>query len=149
MFILSKTIKNSCGTFSQPLKTVALFQTWKQQTHSDGVGVGMHRGTWGPAKQSCSQTASLAVFLHVSFKTWALRDTWVARLVKGPTSAQVMTLRFVTSSPALGSVLTTQSLEPALDSVSPSLCELTLCVCLYFSLSKINTKKPQKPNPQP
>ena len=47
---------------------------------------------------------------------------WVAQLVKRPTSAQVMISWFVTSSPELGSVLTAQSLEPALDSVSPSLC---------------------------
>ena len=36
-------------------------------------------------------------------------------------STQVMISRFVSSSPASGSVLTAQSLEPAWDSVSPSL----------------------------
>ena len=46
---------------------------------------------------------------------------WVAQLVERPTSAQVMISRFVSSSPASGSVLTAQSLEPALDSVSPPL----------------------------
>ena len=46
---------------------------------------------------------------------------WVAQSVKRPTSAQVTISLFVGSSPALGSVLTAQSLEPALDSVSPSL----------------------------
>ena len=46
---------------------------------------------------------------------------WVAQSVKRPTSAQVMISRLVSSSPASGSVLTAQSLEPALDSVSPSL----------------------------
>ena len=45
----------------------------------------------------------------------------MAQLVKHPTSAQVMNSRLVSSSPASGSVLTAQSLEPALDSVSPSL----------------------------
>ena len=45
---------------------------------------------------------------------------WVAQSVKRPTSAQVVISRFVSSSPALGSVLTAQSLEPASDSVSPS-----------------------------
>ena len=49
------------------------------------------------------------------------RGAWVAPLVKGPTSAQVTISRSVSSSPASGSVLTAQSLEPALDSVSPSL----------------------------
>ena len=44
---------------------------------------------------------------------------WVAQSVERPTSAQVMILRFVGSNkPA---VLTAQSLEPASDSVSPSL----------------------------
>ena len=50
------------------------------------------------------------------------RGAWVAQSVKRPTLAQVMTSRFVSSSPALGSVLTAQSLEPASDSVSLSLC---------------------------
>ena len=38
-----------------------------------------------------------------------------------PTSAQVMISQFLGLSPALGSVVTAQSLEPALDSVSPYL----------------------------
>ena len=46
----------------------------------------------------------------------------MAQSVERPTSAQVMILWFMSSSPALGSVLTARSLEPALDSVSPSLC---------------------------
>ena len=45
----------------------------------------------------------------------------MAQSVKRPTSAQVMISQFVGSSLALGSVLTAQSLEPASDSVSPSL----------------------------
>ena len=45
----------------------------------------------------------------------------VAQSVKHPTSAQVMITWFVSLSPTSGSVLTAQSLEPALDSVSPSL----------------------------
>ena len=49
------------------------------------------------------------------------RGAWVAHSVKYPTSAQVMISRSVSSSPASGSVLTTQSLEPVSDSVSPSL----------------------------
>ena len=64
---------------------------------------------------------------------------WVAQLVECPTSAQVMISRFMGSSPTSGSVLTAHSLEPALDSVSPSLSApppLKLCLCL--SLSKIN-----------
>ena len=36
---------------------------------------------------------------------------WVVQLIKHPTSAQVMILQLVSSSPTLGSVLTAQSLE--------------------------------------
>ena len=50
-----------------------------------------------------------------------LGGAWVAQLVKRPTLTQVMISQFMGSSPALGSVLTSQSLEPASDSVSPSL----------------------------
>ena len=54
------------------------------------------------------------------FKIRKTRGGWVAQSVKLPTSAQVMMSRFMGLSPASGSVLTAQSLEPALDSVSPS-----------------------------
>ena len=47
--------------------------------------------------------------------------SWVAQSVKRPTSAQIMISQFVSLSPASSSVLTAQSLEPASDSVSPSL----------------------------
>ena len=59
--------------------------------------------------------------------------TCVAQSVECPTSAQVTISRFVGSSPVSGSVLIVQSLEPALDSVSPSLSvppPLTLCLSL-------------------
>ena len=46
---------------------------------------------------------------------------WVAQSVEPLTSAQVMISQVVSSSPVLGSVLTAWSLEPASDSVSPSL----------------------------
>ena len=46
---------------------------------------------------------------------------WVARSVERPASAQVMISQLEISSPALGSVQTARSLEPALDSASPSL----------------------------
>ena len=58
---------------------------------------------------------------------------WVAQSVKCPTSAQVMVSQSVSSSPALGSVLTAQSLEPVSDSVSPSLSDpppFMLCLSL-------------------
>ena len=79
-------------------------------------------------------------------KTNISRGTWVAQSVKHPTSAQVMILLLVGSSLTSNSVLTAQSLEPALDSVSPSLSApplLTLCLSLSLSLSQkiINIKK--------
>ena len=57
----------------------------------------------------------------------------MAHLVKHVTAAQVMILPFVSWSPALGPVLTAQSLEPASDSVCVS-----LSVCLSVSLSLKN-----------
>ena len=66
----------------------------------------------------------------VSSKPWS---TWVAQSAKHLTSAQVMISWFVSSSLTSGSVLTAQSLEPALDSVSPSFSApppLTLCLSL-------------------
>ena len=57
----------------------------------------------------------------------------MAQRVKRPTLAQVMISRFVGSSPTSGSVLTGQSLEPAWDSVSPSLSAPPLLM-LYLSL---------------
>ena len=62
-----------------------------------------------------------------------MRGTWVAQSVERLTLAQVMIFQFVGLSPVLGSVLTAQSLEPASDSVSPSLSApplLMLCLCL-------------------
>ena len=59
--------------------------------------------------------------------------TWAAQSVERPTWAQVTISRSVSLSPESGSVLTAQSLEPALDSVSPSLSApplLRLCLSL-------------------
>ena len=56
---------------------------------------------------------------HNSVVRWG---DWVAQSVKRLTLAQVMISWFMSMSPALGSVLTAQSLEPALGSVSLSLC---------------------------
>ena len=59
---------------------------------------------------------------------------WVTQLDKGPTSAQVMISQFMGSSPASGSVLIAQSLEPGSDSMSPSLSAfLPLMLCLSLS----------------
>ena len=56
-----------------------------------------------------------------TFENLSPRGAWVAQLVGRPTSAQVMISQIVGPSPVSGSVLTVQSLEPASDSVSPSL----------------------------
>ena len=86
-------------------------------------------------------------FRYVILNTILWRGTWVAQSVKHPTLAQVMVLQFINSNPVSGSVLKTQSPQPALDSVShclfgspllllplaPSLSPLSL-----LSLSKIN-----------
>ena len=80
--------------------------------------------------------ATTASYLMGSLRNsqkFSLRGAWVAQSVKCPTSAPVKISRFMRSSPASGSVLTAQSLEPASDSVSPSvtaLPPLTLCLPL-------------------
>ena len=61
------------------------------------------------------------------------RGTSVAQAVKCPTSDQVTISQFVSSSPVSGCVLRAQSLEPASDSVSPSLSTSPL---LMLSLSR-------------
>ena len=63
----------------------------------------------------------------------------MAQSLKRQTLAQAMISWFVSSSPASGSVLTNWSLEPASDSVSPSLSApppLALSLCLSVSLSQ-------------
>ena len=66
----------------------------------------------------------------------------MAQPVKHPTSVQVMISQLMSSSPTMGSVLTAQRLEPAWDSVIPSLSSPLLLICvLSLSLSKINIKK--------
>ena len=68
-------------------------------------------------------------------KIFVAQGHLVAQLVERPTVAQVMISGFMSLSPAWGSVLTAQSLEPALDSMSPSL----FLPCSHsLLLSKIN-----------
>ena len=62
----------------------------------------------------------------------------VAQLVKCPTSAQVMIWWFVGLSPTSGSVLTAQSLEPALILCLPLSLHLILSWSLSLSLWKIS-----------
>ena len=71
------------------------------------------------AHPPCHNPSSNPVYSLYLKVSW---DTWVAQSVKHLTSAQVMISSWsMSSSPASGSVLTVQSLEPASDSVSPSL----------------------------
>ena len=66
--------------------------------------------------------------------------TWVAQSVKRPTSARVTISRSVSSSPAPGSGLMAQSLEPVSDSVvSLSFCPSPVHA-LSLSVSKINKR---------
>ena len=70
---------------------------------------------------------------------------WLSQL-SVQTSAQVMISQLVGSSPAWGFVLTAQSLEPALDSVSPSVSVPPLLVrSLSLSFSKISKHKKNLP----
>ena len=77
-------------------------------------------------------------------KKLVFRGAWVAQSVKRPTLAQVMISQFVGSSPASGSVLTAWSLEPAYDSVSPSLSLPFPDDAVSPCLSKINKCKKKK-----
>ena len=69
------------------------------------------------------------------FKKWHEEGgPWVAQLVKRLTCAPVMSSQFPGSSPAWGSALPARGLEPASDSVSPSLsAPPPLAVCLSLN----------------
>ena len=62
-------------------------------------------------------------------------------MVKCPTSAWVMISRFASSSPVWGSALTARSLEPASDSVFPSLCPSPACALSLSLKNKYMLKK--------
>ena len=70
--------------------------------------------------------------LSLKMERWSI---WVAQSVKHLTLVRVTISGFVSSSSMSSSVLTAQSLEPASDSVSPSLSAPPL---LVLCLSKIN-----------
>ena len=99
---------------------------------------------WDPGVQyivglhACNEVTNQPVDFELIKKRY--RGAWVVQWVGRLTSAQAMISGFVSSSPASGSVLMARSLEPASDSVSPSLsAPPPLVLCL--SLSKINLKK--------
>ena len=67
---------------------------------------------------------------------------FVAQSVKCPTSAQVLISWFVNSNPVSGSVLIAWSLQPASDSVSPSLSlPLPHSHSVFLSQEQMNIKK--------
>ena len=101
---------------------------WSRQTIPDWNGRKVVRG-------------SLANESRGVLKKWHPRGAGVAQSVKRPTSAQVTISRSVSSSPASGSVLTAQSLEPVSDSVSPSLSAPPPVHVLSLSVPKINVEK--------
>ena len=81
------------------------------------------------------------------------RGTCVAQSGKHLTLAQVMISQFMSSSPTLGCVPTAQSLELALDSMSPSLslplpclCSVSLCLSKNQTLKKIKKENRKKNN---
>ena len=101
-----------------------LVQIWGQGAHRRPSPSWVSRESWPPVGA-----------LHRNYS----RGAWVAQSVKRPPSAQVMISRFVSLSPAWGSVLRAQSLDPASDSASPSLpLPLPCSHSVSFSLSKIN-----------
>ena len=78
----------------------------------------------------------------------------MAQSLKRPTLAQVMISRSVSSSPASGSVLTAHSLEPAWDSVCPSLSDpppfmLSLCLKNTYTLKKLKKGRNARIHSQP
>ena len=81
----------------------------------------------------CMCITYISKYIQTLRKKFDEGGTWVAQSVKRLTSAQVTISPLVSSSPTSGSVLTAQSLESALDSVTPSLSTPppTLpCLCL-------------------
>ena len=100
---------------------------WPVQTFVPGLWRVVSRGVRGdkaarsPKGRAGTGSQGLQSLCTFSLKTSGFQGTWGAQSVKSPTSAQVTISLFPSSSPSLGSVLTAQSLEPALESVSPSL----------------------------
>ena len=116
-----------CSPDSCPFSSRAY--TWNWVSHLPLMSsrtIGLNSGQWGSVGMT---------YNTLKPGSWG---TWVAQSVERPTLAQVMILWFVSSSPVSSSVLTAQSLEPASDSLSPSLSAPPL---LVLSLSK--TKKPK------
>ena len=89
------------------------------QNEREGQGEKMIRNA-NCSKFICEKNSINCNFdkLLIKNESWG---AWVARSVERPTSGQVMLSRFIGSRPTSGFVLTAQRLEPASDSMSPSL----------------------------
>ena len=83
-------------------------------------GYAGNQGENPPARSEYSAMAFLQSNVRVGVGVGGVAG--VARLVECSTSSQVMISRFMSLSPASSSVMTAQTLEPASDSVSLSLC---------------------------
>ena len=108
----------------------------------------LHKPYWDPQVKAYLRALQLEMppspplyltLFYSQLKNHIPRGAWVARWVKRPTSAQVTISRSVSSSPTSGSGLMAQSLEPASDSVSLSLCPSPVHT-LSLSVSKINKR---------
>ena len=98
----------------------------------------------GITSHLCINLWNLVILWHgeFAFKNVVSRGTWVTQSVTCLTLAQVMISQFVSSGPMSGSVLTAQSLKPALDSMSPSLCpSFTHALSLSQKLIHVKIKK--------
>ena len=122
----------------------------------------LHRTTWTDLNTRCWVKEIRHVRVHTGWFPYTLsprivkaRGAWVAQYLERLTLAQAMIFWSVSSSPASGSVLTAWSLEPASDSVSPSLSApslLMLCLSLSLKNKHLRIKKYiyiiSKANPQ-
>ena len=106
-------------------------ETWRgsgiAQGHTTSPSLSPSRSNAALSKQTRKQNSP-----RPPMNVLNCRGAWVAQLVKRPTSARDVILRFLGSRPTLGSVLTARSLEPASESVSllslPLPCSCSLSV---------------------
>ena len=120
--------------FSQKSSMVTL-KTWKQGMYTRENQAQILRYDFAVAGcELWSLICGHYVLREAHIKKCTSWGAWVAQWVKCPTSAQVTVSQSVSSSPASGSGLMAQSLEPASDSVSPSLsARLPFMLCLSLS----------------
>ena len=99
----------------------------------------------GTMKEPKLHKSAWHCFESIILRNTYFRGSWMAHSVQRPTLAQVMISQSVSWSPPSGSVLIVQSLEPALDSVFPSLsAPPLLMLCLSLSQKWIKIFKKEK-----